>query len=29
MEGLKNEIILRMMNNCADKCELKYFETGI
>jgi len=29
LEGLKNETILRMMNNCADRCELRYFETGI
>lgn len=29
MEGFKVEQMIRMMNNCADRCELRYFETGI
>lgn len=28
-EGFKVETVLNMMNNCADRCELKYYETGI
>ena len=28
-EGAKVEQILAMMNGCADKCKLSYFETGI
>ena len=28
-EGFKVETVLRMMNNCADRCELRYYETGI
>ena len=28
-EGAKIETILAMMNGCADKCQLSYFETGI
>jgi len=29
MEGFKVEQILKMMNNCSDRCELRYFESGI
>jgi hypothetical protein len=29
MQGFKVETVLNMMNNCADRCELPYFETGI
>lgn len=28
-EGFKVETVLTMMNNCADRCELKYYESGI
>lgn len=28
-EGFKVEAILGMMNNCADRCELRYFSSGI
>ena len=28
-EGFKVETLLGFMNNCADTCHLRYFETGI
>ena len=28
-EGFKVETVLTMMNNCADRCELRYYESGI
>ena len=28
-EGFKVETVLTMMNNCADRCELRSYETGI
>ena len=28
-EGFKVDTVLRMMNNCADRCELRYYESGI
>jgi hypothetical protein len=28
-EGFKVDTVLAMMNNCADRCELRYYETGI
>ena len=29
LQGFKVETVLGMMNNCADKCELRYFESGV
>jgi hypothetical protein len=29
LQGFKIETVLNMMNNCADRCELRYFESGI
>ena len=28
-EGFKVETLLGFMNNCADQCELRYYESGI
>ena len=28
-EGFKAETVLKMMNNCAEKCSLQYKESGI
>lgn len=28
-EGFKVETVLIMMNNCSDRCELRYYESGI
>lgn len=28
-EGFKVETVLTMMNNCSDRCELRYYESGI
>jgi len=28
-EGFKAETVLKMMNNCSDRCELTYHESGI
>ena len=28
-EGFKAETLLKMMNNCSDKCKLQYRESGI
>ena len=28
-EGFKVETLLGFMNNCADNCQLRYFESGI
>lgn len=29
LEGFKIETALKMMNNCADRCELRYYESGV
>lgn len=28
-EGFKNNTLLQLMDNCADRCKLMYHETGI
>ena len=28
-QGFKTETVLNMMNQCADTCQLRYYESGI